>query len=138
MTPAQKAASAPAAGRYASLTVVRDGDGYVLGSQCSPDFVAVPDIGGQVVRWLQYGTSLDECGRRAAELAGQPVDVAGFIDRLLTTTGLLTTGLRPATPRPASWCRPALPHGSMPLAVSSSGQRALPCNSCSGPSRSLP
>jgi putative peptide zinc metalloprotease protein len=88
VTPAHKAASAPAAGRYASLTVVRDGDGYVLGSQRSPDYVAVPDIGGQVVRWLQDGTSLDECGRRAAELAGQPVDVAGFIDGL-TQAGLL-------------------------------------------------
>jgi hypothetical protein len=89
VTPAQKAAPTAAAGRYASLTVVRDGAGYVLGSQYSPDFVAVPDIGGQVVRWLQDGTSLDECGRRAAELAGQPVDVAGFIDGL-TQAGLLT------------------------------------------------
>jgi hypothetical protein len=42
--------AAPAASRYAALTVVRDGDGYVLGSQRSPDFVAVPDIGGEIVR----------------------------------------------------------------------------------------
>ena len=84
-------ASAPAAGaaRYASLTVVRDGDGYVLGSQYSPDFVAVPDVGGQVVLWLRDGVSIGECGRRAAELAGEPVDVAGFVDGL-ARAGLLS------------------------------------------------
>jgi len=56
--------AAPAASRYAALTVVRDGDGYVLGSQRSPDFVAVPDIGGQIVRWLQDGASVGECAQR--------------------------------------------------------------------------
>jgi putative peptide zinc metalloprotease protein len=71
--------TAPAASRYAALTVVRDGDGYVLGSQRSPDFVAVPDLGGQIVRWLQDGASVGECARRAAETAGEPVDVTGFL-----------------------------------------------------------
>jgi len=74
--------AAPAASRYAALTVVRDGDGYVLGSQRSPDFVAVPDIGGQIVRWLQDGASVGECARQAAEIAGEPVDVTGFLDGL--------------------------------------------------------
>jgi hypothetical protein len=77
--------------RYASLTVVRDGDGYVLGSQHSPDFVAVPDVGGQVVLWLQDGISVGECARRAAGLVGEPVDVAGFLDGL-AQAGLLAAG----------------------------------------------
>jgi hypothetical protein len=84
----QKAGQAPVAGRYASLAVVRDGDGYVLGSQRSADFVAVPEIGGQVVLWLQEGTGVQECTRRAGEFAGEPVDVVGFLDGL-TQAGLL-------------------------------------------------
>ena len=80
MTEVRQAASS--ASRYAAITVVRDGDGYVLGSRRSPDFVAVPDIGGQVVRWLQDGASVGECARQAAETAGEPVDVAGFLDGL--------------------------------------------------------
>jgi hypothetical protein len=39
----------PVTRSYAELTVVRDGDGYVLGSLVSADFFAVPAIGGQVV-----------------------------------------------------------------------------------------
>lgn len=78
MTGAEKAA----ADRFAGVSVVRDGDGYVLGRRGAADFVAVPEIGGLVVRWLQDGTSVDECARRAGELVGEPVDVAGFLDGL--------------------------------------------------------
>lgn len=93
----------PAAGRYAALTVVREGDGYVLGGPAAEDFVAVPEIGGRVVLWLQDGVTPEECADRAAELAGEPVDVAGFIDGL-AEAGLLapddTAGL-------AEWKRTA-------------------------------
>jgi putative peptide zinc metalloprotease protein len=77
-----------AASRYAALTVVREGDGYVLGAPAAEDFVAVPEIGGQVVLWLQDGIAPEECAERAAELAGEPVDVTGFIDGL-AEAGLL-------------------------------------------------
>ncbi len=77
-------------GRYATLTVVREGEGFVLGSRHSAEFVAVPDIGGRVVRWLQDGASIEECTWRATEVAGEPVDVAGFLD------GLAQAGLLPA------------------------------------------
>src|ERR1051326_3073905 len=40
MTGAQRAA----ADRFAGVSVVRDGDGYVLGRRGAPDFVAVPEI----------------------------------------------------------------------------------------------
>jgi hypothetical protein len=78
------------AGPYAALTVVRDGAGYVLGRRGGTDFVAVPEIGGQVIHWLQDGASVGECERRAADLAGEPVDVSGFLD------GLARAGLLPA------------------------------------------
>ncbi|HEY1486219.1 MAG TPA: hypothetical protein VGF84_08940, partial [Micromonosporaceae bacterium] len=59
-----------------------------LGSAYTPDFVAVPEIGGLVIQWLQGGVAVEECARRAAERAGEPVDVAGFLDGL-TAAGLL-------------------------------------------------
>jgi hypothetical protein len=75
---------------YAALTMVRDGPGYVLGRRGGTDFVAVPEIGGQVIQRLQGGAGLRECERRAAEAAGEPVDVTGFLD------GLAQAGLLPA------------------------------------------
>jgi hypothetical protein len=100
--------------RYAALTLVRDGDGYVLGSRHSADFVAVPRIGGEVVQWLQAGYTVEECADRAAQVVGEPVDVAGFIYGL-TTAGLLpphdTTSAEQATrdaggqPDVARWAR---------------------------------
>ncbi len=89
MTALEQVAARTTVDRYASLTVVRDGDGYVLGSVRSASFVAVPEVGGQVIHWLQDGNGIDECARRAAELVGEPVDVAGFLDGL-TQAGLLT------------------------------------------------
>jgi putative peptide zinc metalloprotease protein len=74
--------------RFAALTVVADGDGYVLGHPASADFVAVPAIGGHVVHWLQAGHGLKECARRAEDEMGEPVDVAGFVEGL-TQAGLL-------------------------------------------------
>lgn len=105
--------TASAAGRYASLTVVRDGDGYVLGSHASPDFVAVPEIGGQVVLWLQAGVSAQDCERRAGDVAGEPVDVPGFLDGLVQA-GLLAADEQPepgpgqaGPPQVSAWQRAA-------------------------------
>lgn len=75
--------AAPPTNRYAALTLVRDGDGYILGSRRSPSFFAVPDIGGQIVIWLQQGSTVEVCTRRAGELAGEAVDVAAFLDGLV-------------------------------------------------------
>jgi putative peptide zinc metalloprotease protein len=98
-----------AGNRYTVLSVVPDGPGYVLGSRYSRDFVAVPGIGGDVVRWLQAGYSVDECADRAARRMGEPVDVAGFV------AGLAAAGLLPpegaedgqADDRPAEDGQPA-------------------------------
>ena len=88
--------------RYGALSLVRDGDGYVLGSRYSRDFVAVPAIGGDVVRWLQAGYSVEECARRAEERMGEPVDVAGFVAGL-ASAGLLPDAEEEAVPAPPAW-----------------------------------
>jgi putative peptide zinc metalloprotease protein len=77
-----------ATNRYAALSLVRDGDGYVIGSRHSRTFVAVPEIGGTVVGWLQDGHTVAECADRAAKLMGEPVNVADFVEGL-TAAGLL-------------------------------------------------
>ncbi|WP_157546030.1 hypothetical protein [Hamadaea tsunoensis] len=89
--------------RYADLSLVRDGDGYVIGSRGSRTFVAVPEIGGTVVEWLQDGCTVEECAERAAQLMGEPVDVAGFVDGL-TAAGLLSAAAS-VPDGPAVWTR---------------------------------
>jgi hypothetical protein len=84
---------------YAALSIVPDGDGYVLGSRYTRDFVAVPRIGGDVVRWLQSGLTVEECASRAEQAMGEPVDVAGFLAGL-TAAGLLPDSSVTAAPAP--------------------------------------
>ena len=73
---------------FRELTAVRDGDGYVIGSPRSPDYLAVPEIGGHVVKWLRAGYELNRCAELAKAAAGQTVDVAGFV-AALNDAGLL-------------------------------------------------
>jgi putative peptide zinc metalloprotease protein len=89
------------AARYADLTLVPDGDGFVIGSPHAADFLAVPQIGGLVVQWLQQGHDVDECAVLAERHAGESVDVAGFLDRL-AAEGLLTAGGPSGSPDPAA------------------------------------
>ncbi|SCG40067.1 hypothetical protein [Micromonospora coxensis] len=81
--------TAPTAERFATLTVVPDGDVYIVGSLHSAEYLAVPEIGATVIGWLQAGESIERCAARAEELAGEPVDVADFVDTLVEH-GLLT------------------------------------------------
>ncbi|MGW4498091.1 hypothetical protein ACWENR_05660 [Micromonospora sp. NPDC004336] len=75
--------TAPAAERFAALTVVPDGDVHIVGSLHSAEYLAVPEIGATVIRWLQAGESIERCAARAEELAGEPVDVADFVATLV-------------------------------------------------------
>jgi hypothetical protein len=68
--------------RLVELSVVGDGDSVVIGDRQSGVFVAVPPVGGVVVRALQAGAGVAEAAAAAERFAGQPVDVAGFVDRL--------------------------------------------------------
>ncbi|MFI9384434.1 hypothetical protein [Kutzneria sp. NPDC052558] len=65
-----------------AVTVVPDGDGYLLGRRGSPDFVEVPEIGGRIVLWLQDGLSVEECEARASDAVGEAVDVRDFLNDL--------------------------------------------------------
>jgi putative peptide zinc metalloprotease protein len=89
--------------RFAGLQLVPDGDGYIVGSPHSTDFIAVPDIGGRVLGWLRDGVGLEECATRAAALAGEPVDVAGFL------TDLEEAGLLPPPGAPVPVVEAARP-----------------------------
>jgi hypothetical protein len=70
------------------LTLVRDGEGYVVGSPHTAAYVEVPELGARIIEWLQQGASVAEAERRAAEAAGEPVDVADFL-AVLQAEGLL-------------------------------------------------
>ena len=48
-----KVRATAAGNRSGELTAVRNRDGYVIGSPRSPDYLAVPEIGGRVVEWLR-------------------------------------------------------------------------------------
>lgn len=74
--------------RYAALTLVKDGDGYVVGTPHTADYVAIPALGGQIIEWLQAGRSVEDCTAAATEVAGEPVDVAAFLADL-ESAGLL-------------------------------------------------
>jgi hypothetical protein len=66
----------------AKLSVVDDGDSVVIGNPRTGMFVALPPVGGVVIRALQAGASVAEAAAAAEQFAGQPVNVAGFVDRL--------------------------------------------------------
>jgi len=68
--------------RLRELSVVDDGDRVIIGNLQSGRFVAVPLVGGVVVRELQRHGSLAEAEAAAERFAGQPVNVAAFVDRL--------------------------------------------------------
>jgi putative peptide zinc metalloprotease protein len=83
--------------RYSDLSLVADGDGFIIGSPHSTDFLAVPQIGGLVVQWLQDGHDVDQCATLAEQHTGQTVDIVGFLDRL-TAEGLLPDARDPGPP----------------------------------------
>ena len=97
--------------RYSALSLVRDGDGYIIGSRHSRAFVAVPEIGGTVVAWLQDGHTIEKCADRAANLMGESVDVAGFVEGLTAAGVLPDDGSPPDADTiqmgPAAWTRHA-------------------------------
>ncbi|BFU43180.1 hypothetical protein [Krasilnikovia sp. MM14-A1004] len=78
-TEAPAAAPLPTPAQIATLTLVADGDGFVVGSPHTAEYVEVPELGAEIIRWLQQGADMADCERRAAELAGEPVDVADFL-----------------------------------------------------------
>lgn len=80
--PTETIATVPTGAQIAALTVVPDGDTYIVGSPHTAEYVEVPELGARIVEWLQQGLDVRECEQRAAELAGEPVDVQDFLSTL--------------------------------------------------------
>jgi hypothetical protein len=68
--------------RLRPLSLVDEGDQVLVGDPQVGTFVAVPAIGGVVLRALQRGATIGEAARAAEELAGEPVDVPAFVATL--------------------------------------------------------
>ncbi|EID53062.1 hypothetical protein [Saccharomonospora xinjiangensis] len=85
--------SAPSDGevRLRPLSVVEDGDEVVIGDPESGTFVTIPPVGGVVVRALQRGAGLRDAAEEAEAFAGEPVDVAAFVE-VLTDLGFVDDG----------------------------------------------
>src|SRR5882724_11002733 len=77
----------PSPAQIATLTLVAESDNFIVGSPHTAEYVEVPELGATIIGWLQQGMDLAECERRAAELAGEPVDVVDFLT-VLTDEGL--------------------------------------------------
>lgn len=80
--PSPPSAALPSAAQLAALTIVAQGDGYVVGSPHTSEYVEVPELGGRILEWLRAGQTLPECARTAASVAGEPVDVPDFLATL--------------------------------------------------------
>jgi hypothetical protein len=68
--------------RLRPLSVVDEGDDVLVGDPERGTFVALPAVGGVVIRALLDGATVAEAGARAAAFAGEPVDLADFVTAL--------------------------------------------------------
>lgn len=84
--------------RLAELTVVADGDAYVIGNPRNGSYVAVPPVGAAVIGWLRAGDSPDLAAARAEAMVGEPVDVGDFLDVLAAEGVLALDPSLPAAP----------------------------------------
>jgi hypothetical protein len=79
------------------LSIVDDGADVLVGDPETGTFVALPAIGGTVLRALQRGADLTEVAAEAEREAGEPVDIDAFIEAL-RELGFVAGGEdRPAT-----------------------------------------
>jgi putative peptide zinc metalloprotease protein len=78
------------------LTIVRDGDEFILGRADLGVYVAVPPPGAVFVEALQDGQTLARATESASEAAGEEVDATDFL------TGLREAGLLDPPPGPSA------------------------------------
>ena len=77
---------------FRPLSVVRQGEDYLVGDVERGDYIAVPDIGVLVIELLRSGRTVGEAAERASAAAGTEVDVADFA-RALCAQGFAGPGL---------------------------------------------
>jgi hypothetical protein len=75
------------------LSMVAEGDDFLVGDPETGTFVTIPAIGGVVIAALQHGATIGEATAEAEAVAGQPVDVPAFV-ATLTELGFVEDGSR--------------------------------------------
>jgi len=90
--------------QFAQLTIIPEGDEFVVGNAEGQTFVVVPIIGAQILGWLRAGATVDQCTVRATRLTGEPVNVVEFLDTL--TSENILSEVRDVGPPRASWLLP--------------------------------
>jgi putative peptide zinc metalloprotease protein len=88
--------TSPRTAGITSITVVDDGEDVLVGNPATGVFVAVPPVGGVVIRALQRGADPAEAAAEAERFVGEPVDVAEFL------AGLAEAGVMPNDDEAAS------------------------------------
>lgn len=77
--------------RLRPLSMVAEGDEVLVGDPDTGTFVTIPAIGGTVITALGRGATIAEVAAEAEAIAGQPVDVAAFV-QTLTELGFVDDG----------------------------------------------
>ncbi|TMR07911.1 hypothetical protein ETD86_50030 [Nonomuraea turkmeniaca] len=83
--------------RLRPLTLTEDGGQVVVGDPATGRFVAMPPVGGVVIRAFQSGATVTEAARAAERYAGESVDVPAFV-ATLGRLGFLDDPARPVPP----------------------------------------
>jgi hypothetical protein len=68
--------------RVIPLSVVPEGDGFLVGNAATRVFVLLPPIGVEVIGWLRSGHGIDQTTQLARDYAGEDVDVRAFVESL--------------------------------------------------------
>jgi hypothetical protein len=89
--------------QVAELSIVPQGDGFLVGDAKTAVFVLLPPIGVEVIGWLREGHALDRVAQLAREHAGEDVDVADFVASLqaLGFAREVASDVPPPVPAPA-------------------------------------
>lgn len=77
-----RTAASPLQQAVARLSLVDEGDSVTIGNTATGTFVAVPAVGGVVLRTLADGATVDEAAAAGRAFAGEDVDVADFLAAL--------------------------------------------------------
>ncbi|MDH5507273.1 MAG: hypothetical protein OEZ02_08640 [Anaerolineae bacterium] len=65
------------------LRVTQDGDQYIVGRMNTGEFIALQEIGGQIIQYFQRGYNLGEAQEMIAENHQVEVDMDDFVDALI-------------------------------------------------------
>src|SRR5436305_3767340 len=79
-----------------ALTVVSEGDEFIVGDPQTATYVVLPQVGVQVIELLREGRTIASAAAEASHAAGEDVDVAGFAASLIELGFAERAGTEPA------------------------------------------